>query len=530
MSYDGADARKRGRKQNTPDIFLCHSTEDKDFVRPLVVALKNRGLAVWIDDDLPSGVRIWQEIDAGISASRHVVVILSPSFFAKDAARQELDAFLSRMASIIPVRHGMSVDAVKSKSPLLGARLLLSTDAGTEHLADEIATRIRGSKEASAPEVDCILCVGSAVGETLLTLDQFQIGSKNLGHRQQLLGGSGYNHTCRLLSMGFPVVPILSVGKDLTGERIQASLLDLLSRLTGGKGHRIIDFVKSEAFFCPGFETVESTIAVCGLDRTIVTGAPPNPAGFHDFLVQRLNELDCFGELNVRAVMIGHIYADSKTAGKARGRSTKLLIEKFRENVLFANFGQSQIELGYAFWRDIISQLGVFQLSIEEMRAFFTCDKVVPSLPEIIGHLHEIGRESGTNGVITLDKFGAIATCGHKPKAVYIAWPHDLANIVDTTGAGDAFGAGLIASMCSGNHHLADGLERASLWAAYACTSLGAANACPTPDDLRTFESSLPSALRGEMEVTVQMTGLREIERTLWLFDRAYRSPKQHKA
>ena len=128
--------------------------------------------------------------------------------------------------------------------------------------------------------------------------------------------------------------------------------------------------------------------------------------------------------------------------------------------------------------------------------------------------------------MITLDKFGAIATCGHKPRGVYIAWPHDLANIVDTTGAGDAFGSGLVASMFSGNDHLADGLERASLWAAYACTTLGAANDCPTPDELKMFESTIPPSLRGEMDVTVQMTGIRDIDRMLWLFDRAYKSPK----
>ena len=360
------------------DIFLCHSSEDKDLVRPLAIALQNRGLTVWIDDDLSPGVRVWQKIDAGIAAAQHVVVIVSPSFFTKDAAQQELDAFLNRNASIIPIRRGMSVDDVNQRVHY-GIRSLLNADAGAEKLADQIANFIRGDQRLSVPKVDCILCVGSAVGETVITVDGLQIGRKNLGHRLQLLGGSGYNYACRLLSMGFPVIPLLSVGKDLTGERIQNSLLKLLSRLPDGKGRRIMEFVGSEQFFCPDFETIESTIIVCGLDRTIVTGASPNPAGFHTFLAKRLEELDCFPELRIGAVMIGHIYADSKAAGVHRGRSTKLLIERFRDRLLFANFGQSQIELGYAFWTDVICRLRIFQLSIEEMRAFFTCNKVVPS-------------------------------------------------------------------------------------------------------------------------------------------------------
>ena len=67
------------------DIFLSHASEDKDEIaRPLREALEARGLVVWFDEvKIKVGQSIRQEIEKGISGAKFGVVILSPSFFAK---------------------------------------------------------------------------------------------------------------------------------------------------------------------------------------------------------------------------------------------------------------------------------------------------------------------------------------------------------------------------------------------------------------------------------------------------------------
>ncbi|MEM6797405.1 MAG: toll/interleukin-1 receptor domain-containing protein, partial [Acidobacteriota bacterium] len=64
------------------DVFISHASEDKDdFVRPLVDALKARGLKVWYDEDqILLGDDFRAKMDQGLALARFGVVVLSPSF------------------------------------------------------------------------------------------------------------------------------------------------------------------------------------------------------------------------------------------------------------------------------------------------------------------------------------------------------------------------------------------------------------------------------------------------------------------
>lgn len=64
------------------DVFLSHASEDKDEVaRPLAEMLQGRGLKVWYDEtELKIGDNLIQKINAGISASRFGILVLSNSF------------------------------------------------------------------------------------------------------------------------------------------------------------------------------------------------------------------------------------------------------------------------------------------------------------------------------------------------------------------------------------------------------------------------------------------------------------------
>lgn len=68
------------------DAFISHATEDKeDLVRPLAARLLELGFAIWYDEfQLKVGDSLRRSIDRGLANSRFGIVVLSPSFFAKN--------------------------------------------------------------------------------------------------------------------------------------------------------------------------------------------------------------------------------------------------------------------------------------------------------------------------------------------------------------------------------------------------------------------------------------------------------------
>ena len=78
------------------DLFLSHASEDKeDVARPLHKLLVGKGLRVWYDEmTLSLGDSLRRKIDEGLANSRYGLVILSPSFFAKEWPQKELDGLV----------------------------------------------------------------------------------------------------------------------------------------------------------------------------------------------------------------------------------------------------------------------------------------------------------------------------------------------------------------------------------------------------------------------------------------------------
>lgn len=132
------------------DIFLSHASEDKDEIaRPLREALEDRGLTVWFDElKIKVGHSIRQEIEKGIEGARFGVVILSPSFFAKQWTQAELDALFTKKIDsgrsvILPIWHRVTKDEVASQSPLLAGLLALNSATMTlSEIADAIAETV----------------------------------------------------------------------------------------------------------------------------------------------------------------------------------------------------------------------------------------------------------------------------------------------------------------------------------------------------------------------------------------------------
>jgi len=128
------------------DAFISHASEDKEaLVRPMAQALQDRGLSVWYDEfALKVGDSLRRSIDRGLSRSRFGIVVLSPSFFAKEWPQYELDGLVEKEIEgqkvILPLWHKVSKNEVLSYSPTLADRLALSTSQYTiEELADKLA-------------------------------------------------------------------------------------------------------------------------------------------------------------------------------------------------------------------------------------------------------------------------------------------------------------------------------------------------------------------------------------------------------
>jgi hypothetical protein len=105
-------------------------------------------LRVWFDEwTLKLGDSLRRKIDEGLRASAYGVVVLSPSFFAKNWPQAELDAlFAIEMTGrkvILPVRHGLTHQQLVTHSPTLAGLLATDSAKGIRTVANEICSAIK---------------------------------------------------------------------------------------------------------------------------------------------------------------------------------------------------------------------------------------------------------------------------------------------------------------------------------------------------------------------------------------------------
>ena len=131
------------------DVFISHAWEDKEsFVRPLAEALIARGLRVWYDEfTITVGDSLRRSIDRGLANSRYGVVVLSPSFFAKEWPQKELDGLAAREVNgekvILPIWHQVTASQVREYSPILADRMAVSTTRDLDYIVAELIRAMR---------------------------------------------------------------------------------------------------------------------------------------------------------------------------------------------------------------------------------------------------------------------------------------------------------------------------------------------------------------------------------------------------
>lgn len=365
----------------------------------------------------------------------------------------------------------------------------------TQALIIEKFDKLLSQEEGSDP---LILTVGGGNAETVLDVSgDIVLGNKHIAEVKDLIGGSSVNHSKRLLFAGYDVLPILAIGDDEIGRRIQKELL------CAAKAHKasdkVTDYINQNEGSCDfvdnNIRTPGATIVVQGKARTIFTQKLKYGEHFIRHVERRTKYISENSTVPPTAVMVGHIQSDGKKINPQNpGETTKFVIEKYHEqSLIYTNFGNSQINLGLDYWLDTIPNIDIFQLNLEEAKRFFSKDlDNKKSLHDIVEKL----RDLDTTAIITLDRFGAIGIHRELKNSIIIAWPLlDVKNVVDPTGAGDAFAAGVVSYLCERPDFSTSDFQSAigtgRVWAAYACTSIGGAGDCPSQKKLSKFQSEI---------------------------------------
>lgn len=138
------DIAAAGTPNTEWDCFISHASEDKhEFVEHLANELESRGLKIWYDSfTLKVGDSLRRSIDRGLARSRYGIVVLSPSFFAKEWPQKELDGLVAREVEgqkvILPVWHQIDSGSIRTYSPLLADRVAISSALGVQKVADTL--------------------------------------------------------------------------------------------------------------------------------------------------------------------------------------------------------------------------------------------------------------------------------------------------------------------------------------------------------------------------------------------------------
>ncbi|HPG28401.1 MAG TPA: carbohydrate kinase family protein, partial [Myxococcota bacterium] len=264
----------------------------------------------------------------------------------------------------------------------------------------------------------------------------------------RLAGGSSVNHACRLLALGVPVHPVLPIAKADPMSRLVLEALDAAAE-TGGVSYTRRDLTIRG----PALSTPFTTILRDGASRASLNEFSPElMRRYGEHVESHLRAIQESPRRRPDVVMLGHVHADRRPPGRgAPGFSGEL-----SERILTApelasarkivNFGSAQYALGTKRWERILrDEVDVFQLDIGEVRRFCADAELADlSLESILGWFRE-----RCTVVVTLERFGAIGQLvGHAEPIA--AWPLLIDEVADSTGAGDALGAGIAASMLVG--------------------------------------------------------------------------------
>jgi CRP-like cAMP-binding protein len=99
-------ARLKKRDVPPPQIFVCYSRADQEFVTQLVNNLRKHRLDVWLDIYRLEAGKSWaRQIGHALDVCQIMLLILSPTSVASDNAEDEWNYYLDMKKPVLVVRH-----------------------------------------------------------------------------------------------------------------------------------------------------------------------------------------------------------------------------------------------------------------------------------------------------------------------------------------------------------------------------------------------------------------------------------------
>ena len=179
-------------------------------------------------------------------------------------------------------------------------------------------------------------------------------------------------------------------------------------------------------------------------------------------------------------------------------------------SLVVANFGNTQLALGAEFWLPRLGRCDVFQGNAREIAHFFAAGGRPRLSP---GEVLRILSRQPFSTVITMGRLGAILLDRTDRRCLLHRPAWDI-EVLDPTGAGDAFAAGMVASLGGRQAYTTAGIRRAvgegAVWSACACLHAGGGGECPDAAGLARFRrqlrgSSVPQVRAVSNEVAAAM-------------------------
>ena len=140
------------------DAFISHAVEDKiPIANELCAKLERAGLKIWYSGkELGIGDSIEKTIEKGLNRSRYGIVILSPTYLAKNWTIREFYTLLAKEIEeqkvILPVLYNITVDELKNKDLLMADRFAVNADRGIDFVVERLAGEIKKSQAVKTSE------------------------------------------------------------------------------------------------------------------------------------------------------------------------------------------------------------------------------------------------------------------------------------------------------------------------------------------------------------------------------------------
>lgn len=411
-------------------------------------------------------------------------------------------------------RNKRLLRAAARLAPFVGASIAEFISTGEK---EEIISAIRGITEEQTERVleqiqillheeeqSClapIAIVGSGNLEMLLhspSCDSITLGAKHSVKVDDLWGGSGVNFAARLLSVGRVVLPVLTIADDHAGRQIMDSLGFMADK--GGIKNETQALWSKMNLFNGAVQTPTSVLIIHQGERTVFRQQIETSVEYVTQLESQIDHMYSICDAP-STLLIGHVPRGLESP-ESIASVVQYAIEKYRNRTLiYSVFGSSQLRLGWKYWeKQIADNIDIFQLNLSEAKRFFSDSDQPATIHTVLDCL----RRMRVSAVLTMDKFGALAIHAESDD-IYVAWPIvDANDVIDSTGAGDAFAAGMVSVLSDigpafTTHDFVHALVEASRWAGAACTTIGGAG-CEPGKELASFVQNNANCKRNNVE------------------------------